>query len=420
MSSLSAMQKMHYIVDRSGNFYRINGNDQLVAASGREDAGVFGFLEANQRIGGGKKAQFYSAVPVDEYEGTDEAKAALPTEQKKSANTAPRMEEAYKPDPERSDAAICESESKMSLPYDMKCIDWKEYLTHFCYIAANVHNYIDELNQELSDLDMQTCDMVHYIELYDQNEEDSIRLIALLKECREQRRDVKDEMNRVEWFQRAIGSSSNIAKARDGIKQMDKLKTRVYHPRKLKALFKDCPEKTVRSSKLIRAFTSDTCLDIEKEFTEEPDMDYITEEGEYMEYTKQTTIFDGAENNWREFAKQQADFFANAEQYMYNLQADLEELDLELEQTLREIEDANYNVAQGYKVFKHLKDLRNAKKEKQKELDCLYILTERFDCGAMAEVMDECVCDIESVLAEPEQAIQETDEVRELEQAMAG
>ena len=38
----------------------------------------------------------------------------------------------------------------------------------------------------------------------------------------------------------------------------------------------------------------------------------------------------------------------------------------------------------------------------------------------MAEVMDECVCDIESVLAEPEQAIQETDEVRELEPAMAG
>ena len=121
------------------------------------------------------------------------------------------------------------------------------------------------------------------------------------------------------------------------------------------------------------------------------------EEDQNMENTRRETIFDGKDNNWREFARMQLEFYANAGQYMQNLQIDLDEIDDEIEQTLREIEEANYNVAQGYKVFKRLKDLRNERKRKQKEWECVSILADEFDCEAMADVMEYCLEEIEAV-----------------------
>ena len=87
--------------------------------------GVFSFVEANKLIGGGKKAHFYSVIPVDEYSEEE--------------NHIENAEEDY----------ATYEENKMTLPYDMKCIDWAEYLTHFCYIVSSIQNYLDELNQTL-------------------------------------------------------------------------------------------------------------------------------------------------------------------------------------------------------------------------------------------------------------------------------
>lgn len=409
MSSLDSINKMYYIVDGCGNYYRINAKDQLVVAGSRDEAGVFSFFEANQRIGGGKKTHFYSTIPVEESEEKEEVTPTADISE--AAQIMPKMKEVFDSDEGQDDIAIYDAENKMSLPYDIKSMDWNEYLTHFCYIASGIHNYQDELNQVLSDIDMQICDIMHYIELYNLDGEDSIRMMKLLKECREQRRDIKDEMIRTECFQKSIGTSGNIAKAKESIKQIKKLDTRIYHPRKLQELFENCPEKTVRCSKLRRSFQNNTCMDIEREYHAESDAIYETEEDAVMEYTKQQTVFDGKENNWRQFAMQQAEFYANAEQYIYNLQDDLNETEIQIEQILNEIEDSNYNAVQGYKVVKQLKELRNFRKEKQKELECLYILTERFDCRVMADIVEDCVSEMEAVFAEPEQGQQDVEEV---------
>lgn len=45
-----------YIMDYSGNYYRINEADQLVTAGSKEGASVLTFSQANGRIGAGKKA----------------------------------------------------------------------------------------------------------------------------------------------------------------------------------------------------------------------------------------------------------------------------------------------------------------------------------------------------------------------------
>lgn len=92
--------------------------------------------------------------------------------------------------------------------------------------------------------------------------------------------------------------------------------------------------------------------------------------------------------DWLSFAKQQAEFYRNAGQYITNLQIDIKEIDDEIEDILLETEDANCNVAQGYKVFKRLKNLRLEKKVKTRELNCLYALTDYIDCESLADTCD--------------------------------
>lgn len=58
------------------------------------------------------------------------------------------------------------------------------------------------------------------------------------------------------------------------MKQLHKLSSRMYHPRKLQELFENCPEKTIRNSKLLRALEQNTCMDIEKEYFEENSTGY--------------------------------------------------------------------------------------------------------------------------------------------------
>ena len=102
-----------------------------------------------------------------------------------------------------------------------------------------------------------------------------------------------------------------------------------------------------------------------------------------MEYVE--TIFDHKENDWLEFARQQKDFYQNVGQYMINLQIDIDTINQAIEVIMETIEDANYNVTQGYKVFKELKDLRNERKAKEQELGVLRTLTEGIDIDSMAD-----------------------------------
>ena len=389
---------LYFIVDGSGNYYRANSSNQLVAVESRDYAGVFSFAEANQRIGGGKKAHFYSVIPVDEAE-----ESVGKSEPVKKTTEASTPEGALQ---EAMQETFSETAAKEEYVYDMKQVNWEEYLNHFCYLAAGAKDYQEELKQALSDLDMQICDIMHYIELYDLDETNSVRMVELLKECREQRRDVKDEMTRVECFQKSIGTSGNIAKVKDNLVPMKKMATRSYHPRKLPDLFVNCPEETVRRDKLEQAMAETNCMDdvadtmtagmVEQSYEAQPEMEETV-----MEYTKQETVFDGRDNNWLAFAKQQAEFYANAEQYIINLQLRQDELQDELEQVLEEIENANYNVTQGYNVYKRLKELRSEKKNLQKELEALYILTYGMNCNQMAVNAAACVEELEALYEEP-------------------
>jgi hypothetical protein len=138
--------------------------------------------------------------------------------------------------------------------------------------------------------------------------------------------------------------------------------------------------------------------ELEKQNTEDEYADSDTYEEKEMSFME--TVFDNRENDWLGFARQQMEFYRNAGQYMDNLQIEINTIDEEIEDVMEKIEDANYNVAQGYKVFKELKDLRNERKEKENELQMLRVMTESFDMDAMAEAFSYNVEEIEKMTSE--------------------
>lgn len=380
---------LYYIMDYSGNYYRTNQADQLVAVAGEQDATVFTFAQANSRICVGKKAAFYCMVPLEEKVEDRDAEAVESGEAYEDAFVSPIKELAYD--------EVSEPVEKNVSSYDLSEIDWAEYLTHFTYLVEGLKDYREQLAKKHSDIEQKICDILHYIELCETNEEEAIDLVELLRVCRENRRDIKDELQRIEYFQNNFGTNMNVAKAKQALKCIKGLETRKYRPRKYDELFENC---TLKDKRLQRADIRqmEHGHEIQKQrFVVEP---VQKDEGgeETMLEERNITPFDGKENDWLSFARQQAEFYRNAGQYITNLQMDIREIDEEIEETLLEAEDTNCNVTQGYKVFKRLKELRLERKSKSMELDCLYALTDYIDCDALADTCEANLAEVEGLM----------------------
>lgn len=380
---------LYYIMDYSGNYYRTNQADQLVAVAGEQDATVFTFAQANSRICVGKKAAFYCMVPLEEKVEDRDAEAVESGEAYEEAFVSPIKELAYD--------EVSEPVEKNVSSYDLSEIDWAEYLTHFTYLVEGLKDYREQLAKKHSDIEQKICDILHYIELCETNEEEAIDLVELLRECRENRRDIKDELQRIEYFQNNFGTNMNVAKAKQALKCIKGLETRKYRPRKYDELFENC---TLKDKRLQRADIRqmEHGYEIQKQrFVVEP---VQKDEGgeETMLEERNSTPFDGKENDWLSYARQQAEFYRNVGQYITNLQMDIREIDEEIEETLLEAEDTNCNVTQGYKVFKRLKELRLERKSKSMELDCLYALTDYIDCDALADTCEANLAEVEGIM----------------------
>lgn len=176
---------------------------------------------------------------------------------------------------------------------------------------------------------------------------------------------------------------------------MKGLENRKYKPRKYEELFENCVMKEKHLQK------DDLCSEQIRQESEKKNFDrrsICEEESEKAVEERIYTPFDGKENDWMSFAKQQAEFYRYAGQYINNLQIDIHEIEEEIEDVLLKTEDANCNVAQGYKVFKKLKELRLEKKAKEKELHCLYALTDYIDCDALADTCEDNLAEVEEII----------------------
>lgn len=373
---------LYYIMDYSGHYYRTNQADQLVAAAGEQEATVFTLAQANRHIGVGKKTSFYCMVPIEE-------------------QTESIVDEVVSPIKELTYDEVTEPVEKKVASYDLSEMDWAEYLTHFTYLVEGLKDYKEELTKKHSDIDQKICDVLHYIELCETDENEAADLVELLRVCRENRRDIKDELQRIEYFQNNFRTNANVTKAKQALKYIMGLETRKYKPRKYEELFENCILKDRRlqrddiSEAIHGSSDKKQRYSEESTFEEKDGEDTMTEERSY-------TPFDGKENDWLSFARQQAEFYRNAGQYITNLQMDMKEIDAKIEDILLETEDANCNVAQGYKIFKRLKELRLEKKAKNRELNCLYALTDYIDCQSLADVCEDNLAEVERIASEPE------------------
>ncbi len=393
------IDKLYYIMDYSGNYYRTNERNDLVVVKNANEASVFSFIEANKRINSGHKNKFYFMTPVEEAQGKylsdEEDEAAMNPVSGNLADVIISVANEVK--------STVESVEDISpvLEYDLSQIDWKEYLTHFTYVIEALAGYRESLIKAESDADLKICDILHYIELCDTSDEEAVGLVDLLKECREHRREVKDEIIRLDAFQRTVGTSANVAKAKEAIKSIKGLETRRYTPRKLSELFEN---------RVVQMPTSGEKphkeMDLDKGMMFENGIEW--KEIEDMDLVRRDTVFDGRDNDWMAFAMQQAEFYRNANQYIVNIKVDIEEIEQEIADLMDEIDSSNCNVTQGYKLFKRLKELRIQRKEKEQELQCLYIMTERFDMNAMADECESNAYELERLLY-PEETVDECD-----------
>lgn len=373
---------LYYIMDYSGHYYRTNQADQLVATAGEQEATVFTLAQANRHIGVGKKASFYCMVPIEE-------------------QTESITDEVVSPIKELTYDEVTEPVEKKVASYDLSEMDWAEYLTHFTYLVEGLKDYKEELTKKHSDIDQKICDVLHYIELCETDENEAADLVELLRVCRENRRDIKDELQRIEYYQNNFGTNANVTKAKQALKYIMGLETRKYKPRKYEELFENCILKDRRlqrddiSEAIHGSSDKKQRYSEESTFEEKDGEDTMTEERSY-------TPFDGKENDWLSFTRQQAEFYRNAGQYITNLHMDMKEIDAKIEDILLETEDANCNVAQGYKIFKRLKELKLEKKAKNRELNCLYALTDYIDCQSLADVCEDNLAEVERIASEPE------------------
>lgn len=388
---ISAVDMFYYIMDYSSHYYRLDSKDQLVVAADENEASVFSFVEANKRIGTGFKSKFYYMSPIN-----SENQNAVELEQEEEAAYS-STETNLSAVKEITESEIMEEVKKSISEYDLSKVDWLEYLTHFTYIASGLKEYRESLVKSESDVDQKICDVLHYIELCDTDDSEATDLVELLKVCRENRRDIKDEIIKVDMFQKNIGTSANVAKAKEAIKSIKGLETRKYTPRKFTELFEGSQVRIKnRGNRSVDSYESISSG------TEE-----ISQEEYEMNYERRETSFDGRKNDWMAFATQQAEFYRNAGQYIVNLKLDIEDIDSAIADLMEEVESANCNVAQGYKMFKRLKELRLERKDKEKELECLYILTEHFDLSVMADECNNNVDALEEFLYEENDVAEE-------------
>lgn len=382
------VDSLYYIMDYSGNYYKINSKDQLVVASGEKEATIFTFAQANRRICIGKKAAFYCMVSIEE----DECEARV-SELKNPEENVPleqrRIEEHLSQVKELVYDEVNEQAEKNISSYDLSQMDWEGYLEHFTYLVSALNSYKDELTKSHSDIDKKICDVLHYIELCETNDKEAIDLVELLRVCREKRRDIKDELQQIEYFQNNFGTKANAAMAKQALKSIKGMETRKYMPRKYSELFENCILKDRHLQKADLVEVENRQQKCEEERREATTME-----------EKRYTPYDGKENDWLSFARRQAEFYRNAEQYVTNLKIDIKELEEEIEKVLLEMEAANCNVTQGYKVFRKLKELRLEKKQKSQELQCLYTLTDYMDCEALADASEEKLTQIEEIMGQ--------------------
>lgn len=202
-----------YIVDMSYNYYKLDEKGNLVVARDSDEATTFSIKEANARVGTGRKAKFYQIIEAPEIVMTPVTKEEIPTAQ-------------------------AEEPENKSMMFDSLQNNWEELLSNLCYMSDHIGEYQDRLNDMLSNVDQEICDIMHYIEFNELTDDEVIMTGRMLQERRRHRRDIKDEMQKTALMRETFLDGNFGIKVQQSLELMVRMKDRYYTPRKLSDLFK--------------------------------------------------------------------------------------------------------------------------------------------------------------------------------------
>ena len=171
---------------------------------------MFTLREANNRIGGGKKARFYTTVEAD----------MRPVSEAEPTYSAPEYDEVEKP-----------------TMFDSLDNDWETTLSKLCYMSSHIQEYQNNLNTMLSDVDREVCDLLHFLEFKELDDSDMLKASKMLQDARRRRREIKDEMEKTALMRATFLDKEFGMKVHQSLEQMERMKCRQYTPRKLTGLF---------------------------------------------------------------------------------------------------------------------------------------------------------------------------------------
>lgn len=208
--------KRYHIVDTSDNYYKLNEKNSLVIARDSSEATLFTRREANARIGSGRRSRFYNVLEADV--------VPMPV-----AEAAPQPEGTY-------NAPELDAFETPTM-FDSLHNDWELVLTNLCYMSDHMTAYQNNLNQMLSDVDKEICDIMHYLEFSDLSDSEMLKASRMLQERRRKRREIKDEMDKTALMRSTFLDGAFGIKVQQSLEVMEKMKERQYTPRKLSELF---------------------------------------------------------------------------------------------------------------------------------------------------------------------------------------
>lgn len=366
-------EKSFIVMDQDGNYYKDDPEKQLVVAEKEEEATVYFYSDAVNRIRGraGEDIRFL-IIPADV--GYDE-------ELDKHRELPSAIREVTEEELLHSGMEIVEDNP-------LSQMDWADCLKKIYNIMSRIGKYKRQLRLGMGTVDKKICDILHYIELCKVDDSETKDLVELLRICREKRRTYKDEIFRASMVKKCLGGEEALEGIINAIGSIEGLENRKYKPREYSRIFEG--EETVGATNNNEIQNYEESVE-----TIEPKCISLSKEGFQMERTKKATPFDDKNIDWLKFARKQAEFYKNARQYIMNNEIEMSEIDAAISDVMKEIEVSNCNVTQGYKLFKRLKDLRLERKEKETELNALYILTGSFDLTAMEAISRRNVSDIE-------------------------
>lgn len=207
--------KKFNIYDTFGNCYKLDNRNNLVVARDNYDATAFTYWEANARVGTGRKAHFYKILEAD----VPDSSININSDSLENSNTS-KLETFKNP-----------------TKFDGLQNNWESLLSDLCYMSDHMSDYQNNLNQMLSDVDREICDLMHYLEFKDLSDSNLLKVGRMLQDCRRRRREIKNEMDRTESMRAAFLDDNFGNKVRQSLTTLKKMNERQYSPRKLNDLF---------------------------------------------------------------------------------------------------------------------------------------------------------------------------------------